>query len=310
MDDHYLASCGERIYRYRAFGFVIESRIEFSHFPEETEKEPDIFIRHGDVAETLENRTFVGYKFEANRTHILINTNLVAKLLIYDGKTIIVDPRPGARDIEIRLLLFGWGIGALLHQRGMLPLHASVISTGNCAVAFCAPSGTGKSTIIPYFLNRGYLLMDDNIASIRVEDGTPMVFPGSPELKLNRDALSAWEENLFPIEGLVLRKGNKYSVNVRQQYEVMPVPLKMVFILVRKESGIPESKQLRGASLFQSLTECTFGLHFARGMGRVGEHLKLMMDLAKIVPIFEVQFSVTETSAEVLSEFLERKFRE
>ena len=45
-------------------------------------------------------------------------------------------------------------------------------------------------------------------------------------------------------------------------------------------------------------------------MGRVGEHLKLMMDLAKIVPIFEVQFSVTETSAEVLSEFLERKFRE
>ena len=60
------------------------------------------------------------------------------------------DPAPG-RDLyesDVRVFLLGSCIGALLHQRGILVLHAGAIHTDKGAVLFTGPWGIGKSTLL------------------------------------------------------------------------------------------------------------------------------------------------------------------
>ena len=51
---------------------------------------------------------------------------------------------PDVLEGDVRAYLLGTAIGALLHQRGLLPLHASAVEVNGRAVAFIAPAGHGK----------------------------------------------------------------------------------------------------------------------------------------------------------------------
>jgi hypothetical protein len=60
----------------------------------------------------------------------------------------------------------------VLHAGGREALHASAIScSGTSAIAFCAPSGTGKSTVACGLAMRGHTVVTDD--GLLVEDGTP-----------------------------------------------------------------------------------------------------------------------------------------
>lgn len=295
-------------YHYRVYGLILESQIPFPDLPETSESHADVLILKGSVSEHLENPRDTGYKYEASRNQVLINTYSVAKILVSDGKTMIVEPRKGALDIEIRLLLFGWGMGALLHQRKFLPLHAGVISTGDECVVFCAQSGTGKSTLLSAFLKKGYQLIDDNIAAIRMNNGSAFVWPGYPEIKLMNDALTHLKDEPFPVRGQVLRRSLKFAVNVSSQFYDSPSPVKKIYVIKRDDS-ILKVNQLKGGTLFHSLAENTFCLQYAKGMGIVAENFNLIRCLAECAPVCEVRYSTQFVSPDNLAEALEKDFR-
>ncbi|MEG8053162.1 hypothetical protein QP185_07710 [Sphingomonas aerolata] len=52
--------------------------------------------------------------------------------------------------------LLGTALGALLHQRALLPLHCNAIVHDGKAFLFCGDSGAGKSTLAAVFEARGY----------------------------------------------------------------------------------------------------------------------------------------------------------
>ena len=83
-----------------------------------------------------------------------------------DGNQIVIDAAPDATDRNVRLFLLGSALGALLHQRGLLPLHANAIDLGGGAVAFSGHSGAGKSTIAAWFHDRGHRILADDVCVV------------------------------------------------------------------------------------------------------------------------------------------------
>jgi hypothetical protein len=111
--------------------------------------------------------------------------NALGRVEVRSGTEILVEPAgPGADASMLRLLVLGFALPALLHQRGLLVLHASVVTLNGGGVAFMGRSGAGKSTIAGAFLNSGHSIISDDIAVINLANGMPLVHPGAPQLKL------------------------------------------------------------------------------------------------------------------------------
>jgi hypothetical protein len=129
-------------------------------------------------------------------------------------------------------------MGLLLHQRGRVVLHASAVSIGDNAAIFLGPSGAGKSTMAATIHEEGYPILEDDVVSIRFENGNPIVDPGIPDLRLSTDIIDGLgydEQNLTP-DHLIGEKKYK-SVDSSDT----PSPLKCCYILQPSDQTSLES---------------------------------------------------------------------
>ena len=296
-------------YFYRAYGLTIHSEIVCPELERSAScHEPDVCIQRGSVPENLIGRKYSGYKCEANDSSLLIRTYRIAKLLISGGNQILVQEREGAHDYEIRTLLLGWGLGALLHQRGLFPLHASAVAGDHGCLAFCAPSGAGKSTLAYAFLKRGYRLLDDNIAALKTDLNSPMVFPGYPEIKLWGNDLGDLTSE-YPRLRPVVRESGKFALNARDHFQRDPQPLIRIYMISRGGSPAPRITRLRGGEAFQALSENTFCARFLRGMGQPAKHFDMLVRLTNRVPVFNFEFPADSSPPDELAQIIEDGFR-
>jgi hypothetical protein len=117
--------------------------------------------------------------------------------------------------MDIRAFLLGTIFAVLCHQRGLLPLHASAVSTETGVAAFLARSGQGKSSLVANLANRGFHIVADDICLVESSvSGDPLVIPTAPWLKLWRASLQQLGQ---PIEGLdqVFSEDDKYRVPIQ-----------------------------------------------------------------------------------------------
>lgn len=137
----------------------------------------------------------------------------VADMLIEDGCRITVVPALGADEEDLRLFILGAGLGVLLHQRGLLVLHASGVAINDGVIGFIGAKGWGKSTTAATLHQRGHALISDELLVVRFDDqGQPWVIPGSPQIKLWADALVGTGGDLD--SAVRVRSGvDKFSVN-------------------------------------------------------------------------------------------------
>ena len=292
--------------RYRVYGLILESELVCPGFATVSEAKPDVFVKMGDVPDELENVKASGFKFQANPDHVLTKGRR-ARMLVSKGSQITIQPSEGTHEDVIRSLFMAWGLGALLHQRNIFPLHGSVISLGNECVAFCAPSGTGKSSLSALFVKRGYTLLDDNIAAIGLVNGTYMVYPGAPVIKFPHDVLKK-SGDFFSSLGTFQPFLDKYVVVVSQNCPESPLPLKKIYVLTR--SGHPgyALSPLNGASRFESLMKNTFCPQFLRGMNKLSQHFRTVRSLANQLPMVGVQLPDWPTPYSEVADVLERDF--
>ena len=173
-------------HRHRVYGLTVATWIPFPELePALAGAQVDAVFRLGDVPAQLESPQFSGARFQAAPGRLLAWIDGVARYLVVDGREIVVQPEPAAIDGDLRALLLCSPMGGLLHQHGLLPLHASAIATSRGAVVFMGNSGRGKSTLAAHFAKRGFRVLADDIAVIRFDDaGRPLAEPGLPQFKL------------------------------------------------------------------------------------------------------------------------------
>jgi hypothetical protein len=269
---------------YSVFGLVIASEIELAELePAPAGAAPDAMVRRGAV--TLPEAGG-GYSVAGEGT--LLTIARVGRYLISGGSEIVVDPAPGASERNVRLFLLGSAFGALLHQRGLLPLHANAIEIDGRAFAFCGHSGAGKSTVAAWFHDRGHRILADDVCVIGFDEGgRALAYPGIPRLRLWREALEASGREA----GAFTRSFDdldKYDVPTHRDAPPRPLPLGAIYLLRKSEEGAAPAaiERLAGVEAVETLVSNTYRGGYLRTIGRTGAHLAACLAVARAVPVF------------------------
>ena len=169
---------------YHAFGLNIASEIPFLDM-ETIQGIPDVIIENGEIPDALHDAVVKGVRYEAGPGAFLLKVDGIAGYHVTQGKRIVIQAAPEAVPEEILLFLMGSAMGALLHQRGFLPLHAGAVLTDQGAVILAGPSGIGKSTLNAAFQHQGFPILADDVCAVTAEKNNgARVIPGFPRLKL------------------------------------------------------------------------------------------------------------------------------
>jgi hypothetical protein len=199
---------------YSVFGLRVRSEIPLPELFEAAAGDADVTVRRGSTCVTGEYDSGL-HPVEGG---LLFVEPEVGRYRILGGREIIVEARPGVPDRNVRLFLLGSAFGALLHQRGMLPLHANAVEIAGKAFAFMGPSGEGKSTLAAAFHDRGYRIIADDVCVVGFDgEGVAHAYPGLPRLRL-------WDEVLVSM-GHDADYYERSYVGMTTQLEKFDVPI-------------------------------------------------------------------------------------
>jgi hypothetical protein len=268
------------VFRYRANGLTLESTIELPELAP-ADAEPDVHIRYGEVPAALEQPTMRGARYETASGEYLLTLPGVGRYWVKDGRQVVIAPEAGVTDEDVRVFILSSVMGALAHQRGFLPLHASALELDGGCVLFAGKSGSGKSTIAAAFHRRGYRLAADDICAISLDgEGHPVVHPGYRHLKLWPDAVERFGDALG--ERRRMRFGlRKYNVLLREDARVAPLRVTRIFIFAQQPSERIELTALHGRAKVQAIRRQTFRLRLLKGLGVRDNHFPLLHALGQ-----------------------------
>lgn len=266
---------------YSVYGLQVRSQLPL---PELTcvqmSVEPDVEIELGSVeTPAVPGFTKVG-------EDLVFNVPGVARYLIRAGREVIVALAPEASERHARVFLLGSVLGALLQQRGHLPLHANAVEVDGRAIAFMGPSGSGKSTLAAAFNDNGYRVLADDVCSVRIgADGEAFVDPGVPRLRLWRDTLEATGRAVADHEP---------SWGTADKFDVIPanigtkrIKLRAAYVFDATVKARP--KRLCGLDAVEALVANTYRGQLLRLTGGAMQHLNLCAAVASRAPVFALK---------------------
>lgn len=300
---------------YRAFGLTIQSEIELPELMKASEELPqvDIFIETADLSSEWDQCGGEKQIYLAHEHGVMIRIPEVAIFSVLDGSRIRISPAQGAEESEVRLCLLGTCLGALLFQRGVLPLHGSAVEIDGKAYAFVGESGAGKSTLAAAFVRRGYSMITDDVVAVSMSEGIPYVAPAYPQQKLWLESLNGFgmsSDRYLPL----MSRATKFAVPVPHLYAAEPLPLAGIFELVGPEDGAvcPRLQPIESLMRLHKLNEHTYRKQLLQPLGLIQWHFNRIAKLADSIGLYRLArpstgFSAEEMTSEVLNTIHNRK---
>jgi hypothetical protein len=178
-----------------------------------------VHIVTADVPETIADASPFGQYCWVAPTEYLLAIPHVGRFHVAHGNKVRVEIAPDAPAADLSTYLLGSVFGALCHQNGLLPLHASAVLLGGAATAFLGQSGAGKSTLAACLKDRGHPVVSDDIC---VLTGDPVrVIPVAGWLKLWRASFQ--HLGTAPDEkNRVLRANDKFRMYLAGETDTTP----------------------------------------------------------------------------------------
>ena len=272
---------------YQAFGLVIESQIECPELMTGAGQPiPDVSVRVGTTPTHLDHNSIkLGDWIEGGAGQILLKITGVANYLIHNGREIVVDAAQGASPEDLRIYLLGSAMGAVLHQRGLLPFHGSTVSANGQTITFSGPSGIGKSTLAAALVGRGNQMLADDVSAISFTgQGVPMVHPGMPQLKLYDDSGQRLGRNPSFARPLGNHAG-KSGYPEHASFISEALPSKIIYILGKHSEDSFKEIPLKGIDKFNALRINTYRPSFVKAMGLELTHFDLLKKLTAHIDV-------------------------
>jgi hypothetical protein len=277
---------------YQLAGLRIVSNFPLSGLPpchnNDATGQQQVIIRRAPVPESLAGVAVRFPNGQYNGKEILLDFPRVGRFLLRDGNEILVDPAPAASDGDVLAYLLGTAFGILYHQRGITPLHASVIDVADGCVAFVGASGAGKSTLVAALSQRGHQVIADDVCCLQLDDnGVVQAWSGLNRIRLWEDAMAALGCD-GPGVQREMRGYNKYLIPARPASDPMkPRRLRRVYALhAAPDGGAAIATQIRGAEVLEVLMQNIYRLEIAQRMGYKPAAFVVCAAAARDVPVF------------------------
>ena len=292
---------------YAAWGLHVRSPIvlPFRRLPRAGGGRPDVTVRIGAAPVTLPAAMVRKRRMEVMPGAFLLNLESVARVLVTDGRDVLVEPCGGS-DREIGDLIGGPPFAILLQQRGVIPFHAAAVETGAGAVLFLGPRHAGKSTLLGAMRERGYAMLADDVTGVVLDSGgIAVALPAFPRLRL-------WEASLHALgwrrtSGETDRGDGKYLVPVQEAagFRTLPQPIRAACVLAPGERRDVVVEPVPCAAAFELLGEHTYRRRFLLSPEQRQTCFRTLSTMARRVPTLLVQRPVRPFLLDALAERVE-----
>lgn len=285
-------------FKYYAYGLMIASEIPVIGFKEVDEIVPDVMIIEGNVPEHIENVISQSSFYQSNDHEFLFRRESMGIFYVTNGNQIVIQKSESIKDAELSSVIIGICLGAILHQRKLLPLHASAIFFKNKCIVIAGKSGAGKTTLAAAFLKAGALLIADDVSLIKFSNEVPEIVPAFPTIKICPDSLLHLGQSsmgLLPVRDEM----QKFYLPV-DQFQNNPTPIDLVIILNTHNFPVIEFHDVTGYQKFLELKKYTY-LHksFSKN-DYIVNHFTLVSKLASKVPVYKLLRSKTNFNLDQL----------
>ena len=217
---------------------------------------------------------------------LLLKAQGIGRFLVRDGQTVEYVVDVGADSVAVDRFLWGSARSALIHQRGELPLHASVVIEpgGKHAIALCGASGVGKSTTAAALLRSRWTSLADDLARVVRTDETTCVWPGPAWMRLSLDACRHLDVD--PV-GLARDQDDRNKVLLAVPASNRPMPLQAVIELGGERDHV-ELEPLTGGAAMAVLARNTVGLRKMGAMHSIPKQFSIVSHIAAGVAVFRL----------------------
>lgn len=253
-------------FTYTAYGLTLRTPFPCPALPAApADVSPDVTVAYGAVPMKLSDAVAaddswkMGYCWQAAPGRFLLRAGLRSgRFLVEDGSRVIVERNPAGEDEMIVFHLLHSVMAAVMRQRGLLVLHATVAFTPAGAVVLSGQSGAGKSTTLAALMQRGCAMIADDIAVICFgATGSVDVLPGVAQMHLWEDAAGRLGLDIAGLKPHPLRR-RKAAVTAPIGV-AGPLPLRAIYLLERNSVVQLSVSSLTGASKFAALQDCVYG---------------------------------------------------
>ncbi len=272
------------MFSYFAYGLGIESELPLPELVA-AEKAPDITIRSG----------IINWSPPAGNGNVTVHITPeemyffwqdVGTFLVRGGREIVVQSEPKAEGHVVRLFLLGAVLAGLLHQRGLLLLHASAVTVGGGAIAFIGEKGQGKSTMAASMQARRHGLIADDIVAVEINERQAIrILPGFPQFKLWPDAIASLgvdPEKLPRVHPQI----EKRAYRIHADFSVTPLPLKSIYVLDEGEKL--KIEKIASQEAFVELVRHSYLARHLDSTGASSSHFRQCSAVVSAVPLFRL----------------------
>ena len=277
--------------RYRAFGLTIRSEIDL---PELAPADPagaeadDVHIFRGAIDAAPDGARRLDSASQVSETDVWLEME-AGRYRASGGRTIVVDQAPRASARDTRLYLLGTMMGAILHQRGILPLHANAIALDDHAIALAGASGAGKSTLAACFQARGRRVLSDDVCAVTFDaDGQAQVAPGLARIKLWGDTLVALGRDRAGLDPIA-DDMDKFSLPIGRASDT-PAPMKRLYILNPGGDPAVTLARLVGPEAVNAVLSNIYRWPLATAMGRAARQFEQVVRLIGVCEVVSLGY--------------------
>lgn len=262
----------------RVFGLTVVSELTLPELPL-THGNADVYIRYGKTPVELDNTLLRQENCQAGPSQLLLNVPAAGRFHVKNGNSITIEPVATADEKTIRLFLLGTAFGALLMQRGILPIHGSAIALDGRGIIFTGASGAGKSSLLAAFRQQGANFLTDDVAAISMDaNGVPWLNPAYPQQKLWRDSAEAMGLNLDG-HARVLPNMDKYALPSAAGFCSTAVPLVAICELQPAQCADVSIHPLDKGDTLSILIQNTYRPWLVQGLGLKPHHFRQCVEL-------------------------------